>query len=73
MDKFFIEAWYSNNTQMLGNMDGQAVVNAKKPLLTKAWKRIKSLPLSKLTTSKGPIIYKMVSKQGDVLQTIIKG
>jgi hypothetical protein len=68
--KYFVDAFYSDGRPLLGNMDGQTIIKAKIPTRTEAWKRIKYEDLSKLTTHKEPITYKLMDPYGNVCEIV---
>lgn len=41
--KYYIECFYADGGQILGNLDGQAVINCTRYQSTNAYKRVKSI------------------------------
>ena len=63
--RHYIEAYYADGRQILGNMDGQNVIHCKNPKLSHAWKRC----LVGIIGSKAHT-FKLVSHSNEVIATV---
>ena len=70
MMKYYIECFYSDGGQILGNLDGQAVLNCKKYKCTKAYKRIKSIVGNPKHMNGMVASARVVTEYGHVMETI---
>jgi|GEM_PF-4256148 len=64
--KVYVEAYYSDNTPMLGNLDGQGVIHAKNYKRTKHYKGLSA----RNTLNNKVAFYHIVSPSGAILETI---
>lgn len=70
--KYYIEAYYKDGTQILGNMDGQTVLNCVNPLKTDWVKRLKTTGRYKdHVISRKPYSFKLVTNDNKVLSSWI--
>jgi hypothetical protein len=58
--KYYVEAYRSDGSQVLGNLDGQAVIRARDYKRTNIYKRLKSEPKSKLSLGGKVVRYDIV-------------
>lgn len=64
--KVYIEAYYSDDTQKLGNLDGQGIIHAKNYKRTLHYRMLPNFA----TLGNSVKYYKIVTEDGDVLETI---
>jgi hypothetical protein len=64
--KVYVEAFYPDGSQILGNLDGQAVIRAKNYRRTQAYKRLRSI----LYNSTRVASFRIVAEDGRVLETV---
>lgn len=64
MARVWVEAFYSDETQILGNGDGQAMIDAKN------YKRTNSYKDLKIGYYKRPAYWRIVNDKGDRLETV---
>ena len=67
MIKVYIEAYDKNQSQILGNMDGQGVIRAKMYKRTNHYKGLSSHKTLDNIVS----FYRVVNENGDTLETVI--
>lgn len=68
-----IEAYNKEGIQILGNMDGQALLRGFKDFRrSNAYKRVKVLPKEKLSLDGRVVRYKIVSNDGKLIEEILK-
>lgn len=68
--KYYLEAYYSDGRQILGNGDGQMVLRCRNYRRTKYYKYIKDR-VARGRQPKRVSYYKIVADNGRVLETII--
>ncbi len=64
--KYYVEAYDANNYQILGNLDGQAVLRVRNYKRTKHYKSLRTLRTHRVT------YYKIVTESGHIVETLIK-
>jgi hypothetical protein len=64
--KYYVEAYDANNYQILGNLDGQAVLRVRNYKRTKHYKNLRTLRTHRVT------YYKIVTENGHIVETLIK-
>jgi hypothetical protein len=67
----FIEAYYPDGRQILGTMDGQAVIHAKNPERSSSWRRVCTEPLERISL-RPSVIYKLVTESGKTIAILQK-
>ncbi len=68
--KYYIECFYADGGQILGNLDGQAVMNCTRYQSTKAYKRIKSIVGNPKHMGGMVASARVVTELGHVMETI---
>jgi hypothetical protein len=68
--KYYVEAYYEDGGQILGNCDGQAVLRCRNFRRTKYYKYLRD-KVSRGAQPKRVSYYKIVAENGNVLETII--
>ena len=66
MPKLYIEAYYENGGQKLGNLDGQGVLRAKFYKRTKHYKALRTFP----TLNNCTAFYKIVTEDGRLVEIV---
>lgn len=66
MAKLYIEAYYSNGGQKLGNLDGQGILRAKLYKRTKHYKMLSTFP----TINNSVAYYKIVTEDGRCIEVV---
>ena len=64
--KYYVEAYDSNDRQVLGNLDGQTVLRVRNYKRTKHYKNLRTLRTHRVT------YYKIVTESGRIVETLIK-
>ena len=64
--KIYIEAYYKDDTQKLGNLDGQGIIRAKNYKRTNHYKMLSSFP----TLNNCVKYYKLVTEYGLTLEIV---
>ena len=64
--KYYVEAYDSNDRQVLGNLDGQTVLRVRNYKRTKHYKNLRTLRTHRVT------YYKIVTESGHIVETLIK-
>jgi hypothetical protein len=66
--KYYIEAFYADGSQILGNLDGQTVIVAKRYTQTLVYKNV----IAAAFTGRHPKVayWRVVTESGKVLETI---
>jgi len=63
---YYVEAYDSNDRQVLGNLDGQTVLRVRNYKRTKHYKNLRTLRTHRVT------YYKIVTESGHIVETLIK-
>ena len=63
---YYVEAYDSNDRQILGNLDGQTVLRVRNYKRTKHYKNLRTLRTHRVT------YYKIVTESGHIVETLIK-
>jgi len=71
--KYYVEAYDVEGRQMLGTMDGQTVLDCKRPLWTAHVRRLMREPASRLSLGGRARFYRIVTEAGRLVATIDKG
>jgi hypothetical protein len=71
MTRLYIKCFYADGSQILGNMDGQAVITARNYKRTFAYKRLKQQIVKNPAWMNGRVDHaKVVTTTGKVLETV---
>lgn len=70
MMKVYIECFHADGKEILGNLDGQAVIHAKNYRRTNAYKRLKNIVKNPKWMNGKVDHAKVVTPNGTVLETI---
>ena len=62
--KYYVEAYDSNDHQVLGNLDGQAVLRVRNYKRTKHYKNLRTLRTHRVA------YYKIVAVDGHIVETL---
>ena len=62
--KYYVEAYDSNDRQVLGNLDGQTVLRVRNYKRTKHYNNLRTLRTHRVT------YYKIVTESGRVVETL---
>ena len=68
--RYYINAYDPRGQQVLGNLDGQASINAKQPTRCRAWRRLAATPCKKLSLNGCVVRYELVDSTGRCIASI---
>jgi len=70
--KVYVEAYDKDDNQILGNLDGQSVINVIDFKRTNIYKRLRDTPATDLSLNGRVVLYKFVNESGKQLAEIRK-
>ena len=68
--RYYVESYYLDGRQILGNLDGQAVLDCRYPSRTKWVKNLQTAPVERLSLRACAAVFKVVDTSGKVVMVI---